>query len=65
MEDFTVCIFRLYLVFFFLCQYNFYQMRREQELEKLIAIYNTEDAIPAVFSFSQKHEKMPAVSLCH
>lgn len=33
--------------------------------EKLITIYNTEYAIPAVFSYSQKHEKMPAVILCH
>lgn len=34
-------------------------------MEKLITIYNTEYAIPAVFSYSQKHEKMPAVILCH
>ena len=26
-------------------------------MEKLITIYNTEYAIPAVFSYSQKHEK--------
>ena len=34
-------------------------------MEKLITIYNTEYAIPAVFSYSPKHEKMPAVILCH
>ena len=34
-------------------------------MEKLITIYNTEYDIPAVFSYSQKHEKMPAVILCH
>ena len=34
-------------------------------MEKLITIYNTEYAIPAVFSYSQKHETMPAVILCH
>ena len=39
--------------------------RGEQDMEKLITIYNTEYAIPAVFSYSQKHEKMPAVILCH
>ena len=39
--------------------------RGEQDMEKLITIYNTEYAIPAVFSYSQKHEKMPAVLLCH
>lgn len=34
-------------------------------MEKLITIYNTEYAIPAVFSYSPKYEKMPAVILCH
>ena len=34
-------------------------------MEKLITIYNTEYAIPAVLSYSPKHEKMPAVILCH
>lgn len=34
-------------------------------MEKLIAIDNKEYIIPAIFSYSEKNEKMPTVILCH
>ena len=34
-------------------------------MEKSIAIDNKEYTIPAIFSYSEKNEKMPTVILCH
>ena len=35
------------------------------DMEKSIAIDNKEYTIPAIFSYSEKNEKMPTVILCH